>query len=257
MHITRALPGLALAVLTAVSATACVSSSTSTSTSGGSATSGAHEVAADIDLLTVDDFATLTQRAPDLAGTVALSITTTALGDPVTMDAEVRTRRDGDPDLRVYLAVDGYDPLDLRMVDSTLYVSDGSRTEGGFVAVDPTDVTSSYVTTYQQLADQTDTFLHLTMLDAGVLAVDAVGAPVTMDGVEVQQYDVVLDGAALAAAEGSILPAEVTFTYWIDADHLWHRVTADVDGVTVTSTAHGWGEPVEIEAPAPEELIEG
>lgn len=255
MHIARTLVGLTLVALTALTSTSCSPTGRDASADPGTPTS-ATSAPGRTDLLSSATFRANVQYATHAQGTVSLSITTTALGSPTTMEADIRRRQDGVADLQVTIDT-GSAELDLRMIAGALYVNEGELTGDRFVPVDPADTSDAYVALYQSLSAQAETFALLTMLDADILAVEAVGDPETMDGVEVQRYDVVLDGATLGASDGGTYPSEVTFTFWIGPDDLWRRVTATVGSTTMTSTAGRWGEAFEIPVPTAEELAEG
>jgi isopentenyl-diphosphate delta-isomerase len=89
--------------------------------------------------------------------------------------------------------------------------------------------------------------LRLAVPDYRYRAVDASGI---VENEICPVHIAVIDGAPLAN------PAEVAEWTWIDADDLMRRVTTEVAGATTEVTFSGWGEPVEITAPTPDQIAD-
>jgi hypothetical protein len=83
-----------------------------------------------------------------------------------------------------------------------------------------------------------------------------------IDGVDVTEYVVTVDVSKLPADQlGGVAPEdlpfdEVIYSLWIDDDDLLRRYTNDLGEVTTDTTIFGYGEPVEIEAPPPDQVTD-
>jgi hypothetical protein len=93
-------------------------------------------------------------------------------------------------------------------------------------------------------------------------SIDRLGSDV-IDGVDVTEYVVTVDVSKMPAdALGVVAPEdlpvdEVTYSLWIDGDDLVRRLTSDLAGYGTTDiTIFGYGEPVEIEAPPPDQVTD-
>lgn len=87
------------------------------------------------------------------------------------------------------------------------------------------------------------------------------------DGLPVMVYDLAVDTAAIAGGpgvpglpEGIPLPGSMTITMAVDGEDRLHdvKVTTDVQGtpLVITTTFSEWGEPVDIQAPPPDQVGE-
>ena len=130
-----------------------------------------------------------------------------------------------------------------------------------FVKVDPADPSNPLAGQFDGLESQLDPTKSLEGFEGAFTSVEKVGAPVDVDGVQAQQYTVVVDTTKIsgpladqAAATGSALPPELTYDYWIDAQDRMVRTTSTVSGATVDMTFSGWGEDFGITAPGDDEI---
>lgn len=76
----------------------------------------------------------------------------------------------------------------------------------------------------------------------------------TVEGDKVHKYLVTADTSAITEQLGSVpgtadLPKTLTYTMYVDDDHLMRRIDMSVAGQDVRMTVGGWGEPVDIKAP--------
>lgn len=75
-----------------------------------------------------------------------------------------------------------------------------------------------------------------------------------VEGDEVHKYLVTADTSAVANQLGSTpgaadLPKTLTYTMYVDEDHLMRRIDMTVSGQDIRMTVGKWGEPVDIKAP--------
>ena len=88
-----------------------------------------------------------------------------------------------------------------------------------------------------------------------------------VDGEQMRRYEVTVDTEAAldasgqtgddAAAASAMMGEELTYDLWVDADNLMRKVTFELDGAVSEIRTDNWGEPMDIQAPAPEDLQQG
>lgn len=88
-----------------------------------------------------------------------------------------------------------------------------------------------------------------------------------LDGQDMRRYEVTVDTQAAldaagqtgddAAAASGIIGDVLTYDVWVDGDNLMRKVAFEAQGVVTEVTADNWGEPQDIQAPAPEDIQEG
>ncbi|KRC51453.1 MULTISPECIES: hypothetical protein [unclassified Nocardioides] len=72
----------------------------------------------------------------------------------------------------------------------------------------------------------------------------------TLDGAEVQRYDVTVSQAALVEKLGAKAKGlRVTYRMWLDERDLITKMTVAVMGVEMVATMSEWGEPFDVKAP--------
>ncbi len=85
-----------------------------------------------------------------------------------------------------------------------------------------------------------------------------------LDGQDMRRYEVTVDTQAALDAAGqtgddaaqasALIGDELTYDVWVDADNLMRKVAFEAQGVVTEVTADNWGEPQDIQAPAPEDI---
>ncbi|MCL2465405.1 MAG: hypothetical protein FWF28_10115 [Micrococcales bacterium] len=157
------------------------------------------------------------------------------------------------------LTVPGTGTFDLRMVAGTTYLNAGADTGGEFVVVDPhhppfgVPAVPAGIDPMQTVAD----------MSGAIASVTTAGAPVVLDGVSAQPYDVAVDISRVtgdtraafdalaqsAQSPGATLPAELTVRFWVGADHLVRQLGYTLLGTSVELTFSQWGRPVDVPVP--------
>lgn len=157
------------------------------------------------------------------------------------------------------------DGMDIRMlaVDGTGYVHLGELTGGKFLAVDPADTSNPFAEAFADSMDQADPSMGLEEHEAAIISVTAVGGPTDVDGVALQEYEVVVDPRLMpermadlesSMPEGVEVPETLTYTYLVDADGLTHEVTYELYGLEGRMTLSGWGAAAPVTAPTPDQV---
>lgn len=209
--------------------------------------------------LTTENFAQRIAAATIAAGSYSLNMTTDAAGTSSTISADVELV-DSTTNMTMSMDAQGV-AMEIRIVDAIFYLNLGDLSGGKFVKVDPADPSNPLAGQFDGLESQLDPTKSLEGFEGAFTSVEKVGAPVDVDGVQAQQYTVVVDTTKIsgpladqAAATGSALPPELTYDYWIDAQDRMVRTTSTVSGATVDMTFSGWGKDFGITAPAESEI---
>jgi hypothetical protein len=111
--------------------------------------------------------------------------------------------------------------------------------------------------TLGRLAVGVDPVRPVRALFGAIVDVHTTGAPVTLDGVTTQAYEVVVATARLQDGLGDLgagiardqLPPTVTLTFWIDQQDRLRRATSNIAGTPVEVLFTNWGADFGIAAP--------
>ena len=198
-----------------------------------------------------------------------------ALGDQTSariqmgLEGQVQMSMDGrmamteqfeDGELEMTLEVQGQ-RLEMRMVDGLLYVSGPPATPAGkWVEIDPTDTSNPMAQQFAGLTKSGDLNTTFDAFKAGLRDVEYVGAE-EIDGESVDHYVFKVDAAKAAEAQGQPMPPgapqEISYDVWLTEEDLMRRVTFALGPVKAVIDATEWGEPVEVEKPAPSDIVRG
>jgi len=268
MRVTRGIAALSLTAVAVLGLSACTSDSGEKAdkpAAGAEASAPAEEVAeveSDFDL-TKDDFVERVTAAAQAAGTVTMDMSTAGSGVTQTATGVIRYT-DGAQDLAMTMEVPGSGTIDFKMVGGVVYMQMPELTGDKYLQIDPNDTSNPLAESFAGMEGQFDPTGTLAGLQDAVVSFEKVGEPQEVGGALAQEYAVVIDSSALSdpavaeelAAAGTSLPPELTYSYWIDADDQMRRVTTEVAGVSTDVTFSGWGEPVEIVAPTPDQIAD-
>jgi hypothetical protein len=266
MRVPRSIAALSLATVAVLGLSACSSAGEAEPEADRPAAEASApaetEEAVEVDPfdLTKDDFVQRLTAATQAAGSLRMEMATVAAGVTETMTGAVRYGG-GTPDFVMSGEVPDVGTMDVRMVGGMLYMSLGALTDGKFVQIDPADPENGFGESFSELQEGFDPTGTLDGLEGAIVSVDKAGEPEEVGGALAQPYTVVVDTSVLSgdlaadlAESGAALPPQLSYAYWVDADDRMRRVTTEVGGVTTTSTFSAWGEPVDIAAPAPDQI---
>lgn len=268
MRVSRGIAALSLTAVAVLGLSACTSDTGEKAdkpASAAEASAPAEEVAevdSDFDL-TQDDFIERVTAAAQSAGTVTMDMTITGSGVTQTASGVVRYT-EGAQDIAMTMEVPGSGTVSFTMVGGMVYMQMPELTGDKYLQIDPADTSNPLSAGFAGMEDQFDPTGTLAGLADAVKSVEKVGEPQEVGGALAQEYAVVVDTSVLndpavaedLAAAGAALPPELTYSYWIDADDQMRRVTTDAAGVSTEVTFTGWGEPVEITAPTPDQIAD-
>lgn len=149
------------------------------------------------------------------------------------------------------------------LVDGVFYVKSAAVTGDDFVRVDPAEAQQVLGGDAESMLDEVDTFGSLDDLVPAVRTFQRDGAPVHVDGVLCQPYEIGLDRDALARAGSMLLgvdpaqtklvaalPEVLTYRAWVGVgDDLVRTFSIELDGVTFETLYTRWGEDFAVAAP--------
>lgn len=134
------------------------------------------------------------------------------------------------------------------LVDGVMYMQQGAG--GKYLKIDKDDPALS------GLVDSMGSMSPEASISAmrGALKKVEYAGKAKVEGDEVHKYLVTADTSAVANQLGSApgasdLPKTLTYTMFVDDDHLMRRIDMTVSGQDIRMTVGKWGEPVDIKAP--------
>ncbi|RIK16439.1 MAG: hypothetical protein DCC50_04975 [Acidobacteria bacterium] len=168
----------------------------------------------------------------------------------------------GTPAFDVEMTLPGMGDAHMVLVGGEVYMSmPGVTEEGKFLQV-PKEQLGDVASQLDEI-DITSTW---DAWDEGASKVVFVGED-DVDGEQMRRYEVTVDTEAAldasgqtgedAAAASAMMGEELTYDLWVDADNLMRKVTFELDGAVSEIRTDNWGEPMDIQAPAPEDLQQG
>lgn len=158
------------------------------------------------------------------------------------------------------MGASGPGTISMIIVDNAFYMNLGQMTQDKFAKIDLDDKDNAIAKQLGSITDQLDPSKQLAQFKDAVTSFKKSGAPRTIEGVEAQPYEIVLDTSKIAALSelpggaAAGVPKTLTYTMFVDSDNLLRRVEADVAGSTVEATYSKWGEPVDVKAPKASEI---
>ncbi|MGI8954673.1 MAG: hypothetical protein ACR2FL_08905 [Nocardioidaceae bacterium] len=255
MLIRTRLAALGAAALLALSGCGSAEDATSDQTQS---TAGASTEA-----LTADSFVSTLSDAQSSAETTHVQIKIGASGQEITAEGDVAVGSDP-ADTQMAMTMDmgsmGAGGAEMRLVDQVFYMNLGPLTENKFAKIDLSDPNNPLGQSFGDLVGQLDPSKSVEDLEGAITSVEKSGSPETLDGVQAQPYEVVVDStkiadaSGLAGSTGVSLPDELTFTFWVGSDNLPRKLTSDMGESTIEATFTKWGDDVSIEAPPADEI---
>lgn len=134
------------------------------------------------------------------------------------------------------------------LVDGVMYMQQGAG--GKYLKIDKDDpALSGLVDSMGSMSPEAS----ISAMRGALKKVEYAGTA-KVEGDEVHKYLVTADTSAVANQLGSApgasdLPKTLTYTMFVDDDHLMRRIDMTVSGQDIRMTVGKWGEPVDIKAP--------
>ncbi|GIG20877.1 hypothetical protein Cch01nite_16010 [Cellulomonas chitinilytica] len=212
--------------------------------------------------LTLANFVDTLTAAQNGTGSYDFSLAITAEGQEIVATGSANVA-DGAQDVAMTMSYPGAGDFDIRIVGGVMYMSMGDLTGGKFLQIDPNDATNPLSAGLGDITGDIDPAKTMAAQKVAITEVTKTGEPEQLDGVEVQQYVVVVDPSKLdaeqrkpfdeAAAAGVPLPATLTYTYWVDSANLIHKVAFDI-GAKTEMTFSNWGAGAPVVAPTADQI---
>lgn len=240
--------------------TAGTSADTQAATGDGEGDEGGSAAApAEGEEVPVEDFlAMLRSPGEEDMSSYELDMVVTTGGQTMEMAGEVDLG-DGQPSVDADLTMPGLGATRMIVVDGSAYVSmPGVTDEGKFLEVPQGELEDSGAG-----LDDIDVASTWEDWDEGAGQVVYAGLE-DVDGQELRRYEIVVDVQAVLDASGqtgsdaaeasAALGDEITYDVWVDEDDLVRRISYTAAGAVTEMTIDRWGEPMDIEAPDPEDV---
>lgn len=240
--------------------TADTSADTQAATGDGEGDEGGSAAApAEGEEVPVEDFlAMLRSPGEEVMSSYELDMVVTTGGQTMEMAGEVDLG-DGQPSVDADLTMPGLGATRMIVVDGSAYVSmPGVTDEGMFLEVPQGELEDSGAG-----LDDIDVASTWEDWDEGAGQVVYAGLE-DVDGEELRRYEIVVDVQAVLDASGqtgsdaaeasAALGDEITYDVWVDEDDLVRRISYTAAGAVTEMTIDRWGEPMDIEAPDPEDV---
>lgn len=195
------------------------------------------------------------------ARTSHVSMKIEANGQSVTAEGDVslgKTAADTSMAMTADLGVLGLGSTSMVLADRVLFVNPGAMSDHKYIRIALDDTSNPIARRLAAIADQIDPSQQLKQLEDSVRSMRPSGAPVTIDGVQAQPYELQLDTSTIPGlaekAPGADIPTTITCTVHIGSDDLLRRVTSTVAGTSVTADFSRWGSAVDVQPPPDDQV---
>jgi hypothetical protein len=174
-------------------------------------------------------------------------------GEGQQISLEGVTKIAADPAMQLTMEMAGLD-LEMIVLDGDVFIKGmpGAK-EGKWARFDKD---SEVAKTMLESASAADPNAMFEDFEKVVTAVKHIG-PETVDGEEMQKYELTMDPKAAGDAEGANLPDEMTYLVWLDGKDRMRKVTFDLQGIKADIRMDKYDEPVNIKAPAASDVVDG
>lgn len=198
------------------------------------------------------------------AQTVTMDLVMSVAGDDIVAHGQTRAGDDpADVEMAMTMEMPGLGAMEMRFVDGVMYMSLGAESDDKFVAIDADD--EMFGEDLALMLEQMDPAAQMELMKDAVVDFRQEGDAEEIDGVEAVPYVVVLDaavameasGATAEELEGLDVPETIESTIFVGPDDLPRRMVMELMGMEMTMDFSAWGEDVLIEAPGPDEILEG
>ena len=221
--------------------------------------------------LTQDNFASSVSDAQSKAKTAHMEMNVEASGMEISasgelaMDPDSNDPKDSQMSLTMEMPMVG--DVEMRLVDGIAYVNMGSYTQDKFASFDVTAKDNPFGASFEQ----TDPNAMVEQLAGSLKDFEKTDETEEIDGVEATKYELTMDGSelntlmqsdagSLGATSGD-MPKNVVAYVWIGEDDLLRKMTMDMDQgsipMSMEMTFSDWGDPVEVEAPPEDQVVDG
>lgn len=269
MRVPQKTMALASAGLVALALSACGSDDPAAPAAGEPA--GEEQAAEVTTVSTMTDLAEQMQVAQEKASTAHMEMTysgelaeAAGMTDSATTADVVFGSTFEDTAMQMTMAVMGMD-MDMVMVDGTIYLSMGEMTQGKYLSMTAEDMAADpALAGTMDSMESMDAAAQAEAMAEAVTSFEHTGTE-TVDGVETDVYTATIDPSKMKEGTAGIDPStagqlgEIVSVYKVDPEGLPVEadVSMEVEGqeMVVGTAFSKWGEPVDVKAPADEDVI--
>lgn len=199
----------------------------------------------------------------DAATTARLTMSVDAAGQSLTSEGQVDYTTDP-PTMLMQMSMPAMsdEPLEVRVVDGTMYMNMGRLSQGKYLSFDLDD-SANLPPGMDGVTEQLDPLGGFADFEDSIRSVTYVGEE-DLDGEQLDHYEVTVDVEAADGFQGlptgQDVPDTAVLDLWVDEDFLARRMTTSLDAgnqsVSMDMRMSDWGEPVDIEAPPTRDVLD-
>ena len=218
----------------------------------------ADDEAADGEEISADEFLDTFRDGVENSTTGHMTMTTGFTGMSIDAEGDVDYRTDP-PAMSVSMTIPSMGgAMDMRFVDGIFYMNMGQASQNKFIKLDPADPNST-LGDIGELTESMDPVRSFEQFAAGLEKVVYVGEE-EVDGETTDHYVLTLDTTkieSLKEAGAAGIPRELDYDIWLDDENRMRQVLIDMGtSGQIDMSVEDWGQDVEIEAPAANEIVE-
>jgi hypothetical protein len=219
---------------------------------------GADEGAADGEEISADEFLDTFRDGVENSTTGHMTMTTGFSGMSIDAEGDVDYRNDP-PSMAVNMTIPSMGgEIDMRFVEGIFYMNMGQASQNKFIKLDPADPNSP-MGDIGELTESMDPVRSFEQFAAGLDKVVYLGEE-DIDGESTDHYVLTLDTTKIESLEDAGtagIPKELDYDIWLDDENRMRQVLIDMGtNGQVDMSIEDWGQEVEIEAPAANEIVQ-
>lgn len=227
----------------------------------------ADEAAADLpaegEEVDVDDFVADMKEGVQSATTAKTSMTMSFGGSSMEAKGDLDYTAEP-PSMAMTMTSQGasMDEMELRMLDGIMYMNMGQMSQDKFVRFDLSDK-ASLPPGMAGLEEQMDPLAAFDEFGPALKSVTFEGTE-DVDGEDLNHFTLQVDTSKIASLKSvpasAGMPPEVEYDVWFDGEYLMRQMEVSMDmstPVDIEAKMYDWGEPVQIEAPPKDEVVDG
>jgi hypothetical protein len=188
------------------------------------------------------------------------------------LEADVDISDPENPAMAMQMDLEG-EATNMILADGDFYMSMGESTSGKFLSLtEAGESDNPMAALFQGMGDvmqgslkDMDPAAQLQGMDGAITSFEKTGTE-TVDGVETDVYTILVDATKMTGPQVDDLPedalaevGEMEIVYYVDEDELARKLEltmgSGAEELVMSSTFSGWGEPVDVAAPAGDQLI--
>jgi hypothetical protein len=218
----------------------------------------ADDEAAEGEEISADEFLDTFRDGVENSTTGHMMMTTGFSGMSIDAEGDVDYRTDP-PAMAVDMTIPSMGgAIDMRFVEGIFYMNMGQASQNKFIKLDPSDPDSP-MGDIGELTESMDPVRSFEQFAAGLEKVVYVGEE-DVDGEPADHYVLTLDTTkieSLKDAGTAGIPKELDYDIWLDDENRMRQVLIDMGSSgQIDMSIEDWGQEVEIEAPAANEIVE-